>query len=265
MAKKVPTKKSGSIKAKTDSKFKNLFENRKRSFRLGSGVQPKRDLTRFVVWPSYILLQRKKRILYKRLKVPPQINQFTNTLPADKAKALFKLLGKYKPETKPEKKARLVEAAKQKTEAREKSKDKKPAKPDESKKPKLIKTGLNHVTTLVEQKKARLVVIANDVDPIELVLWLPHLCRSKEVPYCFIKSKARLGQLVGKKTATCIAITDLKKEDMGELDRLAGSVRTLYNQNKEHLSKYSDIVLGSKATARLEKAKKLKEAEIMQK
>jgi large subunit ribosomal protein L7Ae len=32
---------------------------------------------------------------------------------------------------------------------------------------------LNHVTTLIENKKAKLVVIANDVDPIELVLWMP--------------------------------------------------------------------------------------------
>jgi len=55
---------------------------------------------------------------------------------------------------------------------------------------------LNHVTHLVEQKKARLVVIAHDVDPIETVLWLPALCRKQEVPFCFIKGKERLGKLV---------------------------------------------------------------------
>ena len=57
----------------------------------------------------------------------------------------------------------------------------------------MIKYGLNHVVTLVEQRKAKLVVIAADVDPIELVMFLPHLCRNKEVPYCFVKSKAKLG------------------------------------------------------------------------
>ena len=36
-----------------------------------------------------------------------------------------------------------------------------------------IKYGLNHITTLIEQKKAKLVIIAHDVDPIELVLWMP--------------------------------------------------------------------------------------------
>ena len=254
-------KKVGGDKSKKEVRNRNLFENKKRTFGIGQGVQPKRDLTRFVRWPTYVLLQRKKRILYKRLKVPPLINQFTNTLPADKAKSLFKLFAKYKPEDKAQKKARLLEEAKTKTD----KKDAKPAKKDESKKPKFVKCGLNHVTTLVEDKAAKLVVIANDVDPIELVLWLPHLCRSKDVPYCFVKSKARLGQLVGKKSATCVALTDIKKEDSAEFEKLASSCKTLYNNNKEHLTKYSNIVLGSRATARDEKARAAKEAEALAK
>lgn len=50
---------------------------------------------------------------------------------------------------------------------------KKEGKTVESKKPITLKYGLNHVTNLVESKKAKLVVIAHDVDPIELVMWLP--------------------------------------------------------------------------------------------
>ena len=50
-----------------------------------------------------------------------------------------------------------------------------------------MKYGLNHITHLVEEKKARLVVIAHDVDPIETVLWLPQLCRKQQIPFCFIK------------------------------------------------------------------------------
>lgn len=46
----------------------------------GQDIQPKRDLTRFVKWPRYIRLQRQRSILYKRLKVPPAINQFTQAL-----------------------------------------------------------------------------------------------------------------------------------------------------------------------------------------
>lgn len=259
MVKKTIQKKVGKDKQKKERPFKNLFEKTPRNFKVGQNIQPKRDLTRFVRWPTYIVIQRKRRILYKRLKVPPQIHQFTNSLPSDKTKVLFKLFTKYAPETKVEKKARLLEAGKAIIDQTN------TAKKDVSKKPKYLKCGLNHVTTLVEEKKAKLVVIAADVDPIELVLWLPQLCRSKDVPYCIVKSKARLGQFVGKKTATCLAFTDLRKEDIAEFEKLTASVRTLYNQNKEHLTKYSDIILGSRALARNEKTKKIKEAETINK
>jgi large subunit ribosomal protein L7Ae len=85
-------------------------------------------------------------VLYKRLKVPPSINQFRNTLDKNGANQLFKLLNKYKPEDKAEKKARLLTAAKAE------------GKPAAGKKPLVVKYGINHVTALVEAKKAKLVV-----------------------------------------------------------------------------------------------------------
>jgi large subunit ribosomal protein L7Ae len=57
----------------------------------------------------------------------------------------------------------------------------------DKKKPMVVKFGLNHVTTLVEAGKAQLVVIAHDVDPIELVVWLPALCKKQGIPYCIVK------------------------------------------------------------------------------
>lgn len=38
-------------------------------------------------------------------------------------------------------------------------------------------------------------MIAHDVDPIELVVWLPALCRKMGVPYAIVKGKSRLGQV----------------------------------------------------------------------
>lgn len=46
----------------------------------GQDIQPARDLSRFVRWPKYIRIQRQRAVLQKRLKVPPTINQFTQTL-----------------------------------------------------------------------------------------------------------------------------------------------------------------------------------------
>jgi len=153
-----------------------------------------------------------------RVKVPPSINQFSKTLDKANATNLFKLLHKYRPETKAEKRSRLREAAKKKfpnqrkkkTKKKKKEKKRKEKKNQQKKKEKKpkeapvkhrinVKYGLNHITALIESKKAKLVVIAHDVDPIELVLWLPALCRKKQVPYVFVKSKSRLGAVVHKK------------------------------------------------------------------
>jgi len=181
-------------------KSKNpLFQKRPRNFGIGNDIQPTRDLTRFVRWPKYIRLQRQRRVLLKRLKVPGVINQFNKTLDKHSAAALFNFLEKYKPETRHQKKKRLLKLVAKGAAADAPS----------AKKPKFIKAGIKHVTHLVEQKEAKLVIIAHDVDPIEIVLWLPTLCRKKGVPYLIVKGKARLGKLVHKKTATCLAVTDI--------------------------------------------------------
>merc|ERR1712048_51318 len=75
----------------------------------------------------------------------------------------------------------------------------------------VVKFGLNHVTALIEQKKAKLVLIAHDVEPIELVVWLPALCKRMGIPYAIVKSKSRLGQVVHQKKASCLAIVNLTK------------------------------------------------------
>merc|ERR1711934_75338 len=189
---------------------KNAIEKKPRKFSIGGDILPKRDLTRFVRWPKYVRLQRAKMTLLKRIKVPPAINQLSNTFDKRQASQLFRLLNNLKPETKAAKKERLDAAA-----------EKKAAGGDAGgKKPVMVKMGINHVTTLIEKGAARLVVIAHDVDPIEVVVWLPALCKARNVPYCIVKSKARLGAVVNKKTATCLAITDVKKENEKDLDNM---------------------------------------------
>jgi large subunit ribosomal protein L7Ae len=68
-------------------------------------------MTRFVKWPEYVRLERQKVILNQRLKVPPPIAQFSHTLDKNIATQLFKLLNKYCPELKQEKKACLEATA----------------------------------------------------------------------------------------------------------------------------------------------------------
>ena len=75
------------------------------------------------------------------------------------ATQLFKLLDKYRPETKQAKKERLRARAAARAEGKEDA---------PTKRAPVVRHGVNTVTTLIEKKKAQLVVIANDVDPIEV-------------------------------------------------------------------------------------------------
>jgi len=235
------TKKTKAVPKEKSFKEKHphLFPKTPRDFRIGRDLQPPRDLSRFVRWPRYIRLQRQRTILKARLKIPPPIHHFTNTLEKNQASTLFKLLNLYRPETPAEKKKRLTEIAK----AEVKNTD-----TDQSKKPRVIKFGLNHVTTLIEQKKARLVVLAHDVDPIELVVWIPALCRKLDIPYCIVKNKARLGQLVHQKTAAVLALTEVRKEHQQQLEQLTGNFRTVYLENVDR-KKWGGGVMGVKAQA----------------
>merc|ERR1711977_78646 len=129
----------------------SAIQKKGRTYSIGGDILPKRDLTRFVKWPKYVRLQRSKMTLLKRIKIPPAINQFTQTFDKRQASQLFRLLNNLKPETKTEKKERLAAQA--------------AGGAGGEKRPLSVKMGINHVTTLIEEKKAKLVIIAHDVDP----------------------------------------------------------------------------------------------------
>jgi len=236
-AKKVPAAPLGGG-AKVEKAKKNpLFEKTAKNFRIGGDVMPKRDLTRFTKWPKRVRLQRQKRIMVQRLKVPPTLAQFQATIDKNQFEQLARLLKKCAPETRAQKKQRLGAVAGKQT----KGKD------SDSKAPPAVKFGLNHVTTLVEEKKAKLVVIAHDVDPIEIICWLPALCRKNGVPYCIVKSKSRLGKFVHKKTASCLALTSVPKDDVKTLETLATNFNHAFNENVEHRRKWGGGIMGVKS------------------
>merc|ERR1712071_534409 len=153
-----------------------------------------------------------------------------------------------------QKKARLTKAAERKAEGKEEAPGKKPV---------VVKYGINHITNLVESKKAQLVVIAHDVDPIEIVVWLPALCRKMGVPYCIVKGKARLGKLVHKKTATAVCVTATRQEDKHSLEKVAESVKTNYNERFDEIRRHwGGGVMGNKSQAKVAKIEKAKAKEL---
>jgi large subunit ribosomal protein L7Ae len=237
-----------------------MIVKRPKNFGIGGTVQPKRDLTRFVKWPRYIKIQRQRAVLYKRLKIPPAINQFRalSSFSKQSVTQLFKFLHSYRPESADAKKERLRKLATAKAAGQKV--------PVASRTPQLI-FGTNNVTTAVEKKKTKLVVIAADCDPVEVVLHLPTLCRKMGVPYCIVKGgRARLGHLVHRKTASVVAVTKVRPEDKVKLQKLVEVVRASFNDRYDEIRRsWGGGILGKKSQARKARLDKAKAKELSQK
>lgn len=85
-----------------------------------------------------------------------------------------------------------------------------------------IKKGTNEVTKMIEKGKAKLVVVAQDVSPKEIIMHLPLLCKEKNIPYVEVPSKEELGAAAGMGVGTgAVAITEEgeAKEAIAELSR----------------------------------------------
>jgi len=61
----------------------------------------------------------------------------------------------------------------------------------------VVRKGTNEATKAIERAQAKLVVIAEDVDPPEVVAHLPLLCDERKIPYVFVSSKDKIGSAVG--------------------------------------------------------------------
>ncbi len=60
-----------------------------------------------------------------------------------------------------------------------------------------ISKGANEVTKAIEKGNAKLVVYAEDVNPKEVVMHLPLLCKDKNVPCLKVSKKEDLGAAAG--------------------------------------------------------------------
>jgi large subunit ribosomal protein L7Ae len=85
----------------TESQIKKMGEKHPlsqpevRNMRLGNHIRPRLIRSRFIRWPRYVQIQRKKRILLRRLKVPPAVAQFFNTLDKSTSKLIYNFLHNY--------------------------------------------------------------------------------------------------------------------------------------------------------------------------
>ena len=90
-----------------------------------------------------------------------------------------------------------------------------------------LRKGTNEVTKLVERGEAALVVMAEDVQPEEILAHMPLLCEEKGVPYAYVPSKQELGVAtgLGKATASTAILDPGKGKPL--MDDVAGKLRQL--------------------------------------
>ena len=90
-----------------------------------------------------------------------------------------------------------------------------------------LRIGVNEVTKAVERGEAKLVIIAKDVDPKEIVIPLPVLCKEKGIPCSFVESKKELGEKAGiAVSASSVAVVD-EADAKDELVEIVNALKEL--------------------------------------
>ncbi|MGC8585943.1 MAG: 50S ribosomal protein L7Ae [Candidatus Micrarchaeia archaeon] len=78
----------------------------------------------------------------------------------------------------------------------------------------VVRKGANEVTKSVERGLASFVVIAEDVEPEEVVMHIPKICEQKKIPYSYVPSKLDLGKAIGLNVpCTAIAVENPGKAE----------------------------------------------------
>jgi len=85
---------------------------------------------------------------------------------------------------------------------------------------KIIK-GTNEVTKAVEKEKAKLVIIAKDVNPPEITMHLPVLAKEKGIPFVEVPSREELGAAAGLKVGTA-SVAIIKEGEAKDLVKALG-------------------------------------------
>ncbi len=90
-----------------------------------------------------------------------------------------------------------------------------------------IRKGTNETTKAIERGEAKLVVIAKDVEPKEIVMHLPVLSEEKKCDYVYIPSKEELGRAVGINVSTASACIVKPGEAKDLVEDIIKKIKTL--------------------------------------
>jgi len=93
-----------------------------------------------------------------------------------------------------------------------------------------IRKGMNEVTKAIERNLAKLVVMAEDVSPPEILFHVPLLCDEKKIPYAYLSTKKELGSAVRiNVSSSAIAVENVGTGNdnvLGSIIKKLGALRT---------------------------------------
>ena len=82
-----------------------------------------------------------------------------------------------------------------------------------------IRKGMNEVTKSIERVQAKMVIMAEDVSPPEILFHIPLLCEEKGIPYSYLTTKKELGNAARiNVSASAIDIENVGTSNDGILD-----------------------------------------------
>ena len=90
-----------------------------------------------------------------------------------------------------------------------------------------IRKGTNEATKAIERNIAKLVIIAEDVEPPEIVAHLPILCEERNTPYIYVPNKSQIGSALGVEVGSASACIVEAGEAHGLVDQIISAVSKL--------------------------------------
>ena len=90
-----------------------------------------------------------------------------------------------------------------------------------------VRKGTNETTKAVERGQAKLVVIAEDVDPPEVVAHPPILCEEHKIPYIFVPNKRKLGTSAGIDVPAAAACITVVGDAVGLIKEISSRIEEL--------------------------------------
>ena len=90
-----------------------------------------------------------------------------------------------------------------------------------------VRKGTNETTKAIERGNARLVLIAEDVSPEEIVMHLPELADERDVAYVFVATQDEIGRAAGLEVGSAAAAVVDAGEAADAVEDVADKVEEL--------------------------------------